>query len=60
MGSGTTAVAAIQLARNYIGIDLNPEYVDVSRSRIAETQIGLPNIAEEQGDYQTLNITDSL
>lgn len=60
LGSGTTAVAAIQLARNYIGIDLNPEYVDISRVRVAETQISLPNIADKREDYQTLDIAASL
>jgi site-specific DNA-methyltransferase (adenine-specific) len=59
LGSGTTAVAAIKLARYYIGIDINPEYVDLARSRVAETQIGLPNIAEEQGSYQPLDATES-
>ncbi len=57
IGSGTTAVAAMQLARNYIGIDLNPEYIDVSRARVAETQLGLPYIAEERGNYQVEDIT---
>ncbi len=54
IGSGTTAVAAIQLARNYVGIDLNPEYVEISRARVAETQLGLPYIAEEREDYQVV------
>lgn len=31
MGSGTTAVAAIQEERNYIGIELMPEYVELAR-----------------------------
>ena len=35
IGSGTTAVAAVQLGRAYVGIDTNPEYVDVSRSRVS-------------------------
>jgi site-specific DNA-methyltransferase (adenine-specific)/site-specific DNA-methyltransferase (cytosine-N4-specific) len=60
LGSGTTAVAAIQLARNYVGVDINPEYVDISRGRVAETQIGLPNIAEEREKYQPLDITATL
>lgn len=34
LGSGTTAVAAAQLGRDYIGIDINPEYVEVSKARI--------------------------
>jgi len=53
IGSGSTALAAVQLARNYVGIDINPEYVDISRSRVAETQISLPNIAEEHENYRT-------
>lgn len=53
IGSGTTAVAAIQLDRNYLGIDLNPEYVEISRARVTEVQIGLPNVAEEKGKYQS-------
>lgn len=34
IGSGTTAVAAKKLGLNYIGIDINPEYVDISRKRL--------------------------
>lgn len=33
MGSGTTAVVAKKLGRNYIGIDLNADYVDIARAR---------------------------
>ncbi|MCP8685961.1 DNA methyltransferase [Marinobacterium sedimentorum] len=33
-GSGTTALAAKQLGRRYIGIDMEPEYVEVARSRL--------------------------
>lgn len=36
MGSGTTGVAAIKLNRQFVGIDLNPEYVDLSRKRIED------------------------
>jgi site-specific DNA-methyltransferase (adenine-specific) len=52
VGSGTTAAAAIQTARKYVGIDINPEYVDMSRTRVAEMQIGLPIIAEDRDDYR--------
>lgn len=34
MGSGTTAVAAIQLNRNFIGIDTSEEYVSIANERI--------------------------
>lgn len=35
LGSGTTALVADQLGRNAIGIELNAEYVEISRRRIA-------------------------
>lgn len=44
MGSGTTAVACKQLNRNYIGFDVNSEYVEFANKRIrSEKQIGLFN-----------------
>jgi len=46
VGSGTTALAAIQLSRKHVGIDTNEEYVQLARKRIRETQIRLPIIAE--------------
>lgn len=36
IGSGTTAVSAILHNRNYIGIDVNSKYCDLSRKRIIE------------------------
>jgi modification methylase len=36
MGSGTTAVAARNLGRNYIGVDISPEYC-----RMAEERLGI-------------------
>lgn len=34
MGSGTTGMVAKQLERHYVGIELNPEYVELARQRI--------------------------
>jgi site-specific DNA-methyltransferase (adenine-specific) len=34
IGSGTTAVAAIKLKRNYIGYDINEEYIKLAETRI--------------------------
>jgi site-specific DNA-methyltransferase (adenine-specific) len=51
IGSGTTAVAAVQLGRNFIGIDNQEEYVNLSRERISEIQIKLPMIGEPPEDY---------
>ena len=34
MGSGTTAISAINFKRNYIGIDVSPDYCAMARKRI--------------------------
>ena len=39
MGSGTTAMVAKQLHRHYLGIELNPAYIDLARERLGETQL---------------------
>jgi site-specific DNA-methyltransferase (adenine-specific) len=36
LGSGTTAVVAMRLGRGFIGIDINQEYCELARRRIAE------------------------
>ena len=36
VGSGTTVLAAIQLERNYIGIDISKDYCDLANKRIKE------------------------
>jgi DNA modification methylase len=51
LGSGTTAVAALQLGRRYIGIETEEEYVRLSKDRISDIQIRLPIVAEKPGDY---------
>ena len=51
IGSGSTAVAALQLGRHYVGIDIRPEYVELSRERVDEVQITLPSFAERKPPY---------
>lgn len=53
VGSGTTAMAAAQLGRKYIGIDINPTYIELSRQCVGQIQIGLPLIAEEKESYSS-------
>ena len=36
MGSGTTGVAAVQMGRSFIGIELDPQYFDIACRRIDE------------------------
>ena len=35
-GSGTTGIVALRLGRRFIGIELNPEYVEMARRRISD------------------------
>jgi modification methylase len=41
MGSGTTAISALNFGRNYIGLELSPDYCRDARSRIAEQEAKL-------------------
>ncbi len=38
IGAGTTAIVAQRLGRNYIGIDLKPEYIALAQERLAKYQ----------------------
>jgi DNA modification methylase len=35
LGSGTTAVAALNAGRHYVGYEVNPEYISLAEQRIA-------------------------
>jgi len=48
VGSGTTAVSAKQLKRNYVGIDINDLYCETAIQRVMQTQ---PRLLEERGPY---------
>lgn len=39
MGAGTTAVVAKKLGRNYLGIELNPQYIEMAEKRISSVQL---------------------
>ena len=43
MGSGTTAIAALNQNRSYIGIELSKEYADLSRQRVVAHKKTLDN-----------------
>jgi len=38
MGAGTTAIVARELGNNYIGIELNPEYIKIAENRLQENK----------------------
>ena len=49
-GSGTTAVAAAQLKRHYVGIDISEAYCQLAKSRLPQTQ---PRLLEAAATYET-------
>lgn len=50
MGSGTTLLVSQELRRNSIGIEILPDYCDLARSRIVQTQYAL---FEESDPYES-------
>ena len=36
MGSGTTAIAALQDGRQYVGYEIDPQYIALAEKRIAQ------------------------
>lgn len=55
LGSGTTAVAAIELGRNYVGVDVSEAYCGMARERLSGVQMQLLPIHVEQGSYHNGN-----
>lgn len=45
-GAGTTGIVAIKNGRKYIGIDLNPEYIELAKQRFEETFFRAQKISE--------------
>ncbi len=53
VGSGTTALAAAQLSRFYVGIDIGEDYVEEARQRVSDVAVKLPVFAEKRPKYTT-------
>jgi hypothetical protein len=43
-GSGTTLKMAVEQGRQYIGIDISQEYVELSTKRVAGARVPLPGL----------------
>jgi site-specific DNA-methyltransferase (adenine-specific) len=52
IGSGTTAVAAKKLKRNFVGIDIDEEFCKLAEQRVMQIQ---PRLFEEQASYNVEN-----
>jgi DNA modification methylase len=49
-GSGTVAVVALKHGRNFVGVELNPEYAEIAKNRIQTSQ---PMFNEVNVDFHT-------
>jgi len=48
-GSATTGMVALQEGRNYVGIDLNPDYLNLAINRVQEHPAPQPDAPVEEG-----------
>jgi site-specific DNA-methyltransferase (adenine-specific) len=60
LGSGTTMVACKELKRNCIGIEINPEYIQIAKTRLNWGSSLLNDIKWEFKTFQNKNNTDNL
>lgn len=51
-GSGTTLVAAKNLERRFIGIDINKEYIEIAKRRIKSLEADYPGYNAVAGERQ--------
>lgn len=56
-GSATTGMVALQEGRNYIGIDLNPDYLDLAQARIEGRKAPQkPEVGSEQSTFDLFEL----
>lgn len=54
-GAGTTGVVAAKSNRNYIGLELNPEYVEIAQNRLASVNEDLLNSRKNLNQFLQLS-----
>ena len=55
IGSGTTAIVAERLGRNWVGIEINPEYADLAMRRIASARAKrMGTVEQRRPDHQSI------
>jgi tRNA/tmRNA/rRNA uracil-C5-methylase (TrmA/RlmC/RlmD family) len=60
-GSGTVGVVCRKSGRNFIGIELNPQYAEMARQRIAnpEPEPEVPDVDGQETLWASDNATDA-
>ena len=53
-GSGTTGIVAVKNGRSHIGIELNAEYVEITKQRVKK-EVGIEVSTTVDGKTQTMN-----
>jgi DNA modification methylase len=59
MGSGTTAVACKTLDRNYIGIEIDPEYIKLAEERVANLKYATAIESKESSNGKSLRAKEN-
>lgn len=63
-GSGTTGAVALQHGRHYVGLELNPEYIDLAVERIeaaiapAKKKRARPAAATNERQFDLIDLID--
>lgn len=62
MGSGTTAVAAVELGLHYVGFEIEPAYVEIAEQRIRSAcrKTGQTELTSFTGSADALRFETSL
>ncbi len=58
IGSGTTAIAAMQLGRRCIGIEMSPAYFQVAKQRTDALQLPMPLFLENDPAENNEHVMD--